>query len=229
MANATTTLFVAGLLVVLPVSAGNPKRGQAAQQAAPDVLVLVEGGNLVAPAVLLQAETTATRMFARIGLRVQWPARPPAPDPAETRCTPAQPEVIVIRIASKKSASAVGEALASALPYAHTGTRITIFYGDLQEAVSQRPGLAPALLAHVLVHEITHVLQRVTGHSSEGVMRAHWTTSDYISMRDKPLEFTAADVTLIRKGQAQPRAKGCMSALDMTGSSSGQAVPAPVR
>ena len=188
---------------------------QGQQKTGPDVVVYVDNGNLVPPNVMMAAKATASRMFARIGLRVQWTTHPPAPapDPGTTRCTSAQPEVIVIRIAPKRSASAIGEALASALPFARTGTRITIFHGELQEAVRQRPGLTPALLAHVLVHEITHVLQRVTGHSSEGVMRAHWTTSDYISMRDKPLEFTAVDVTLIRKGLSQSRAEGCTSAV----------------
>jgi hypothetical protein len=74
MANATTKLFVAGLLVVLPVSAGDPKRGQAAQHAVPDVMVYVES-ELVAPSMLLPAEATATRMFAGIGVRVQWANR----------------------------------------------------------------------------------------------------------------------------------------------------------
>ena len=81
MANATTKLLAAGLLVVLPVSAGDPKRGQAAQHAVPDVMVYVESER-VEPSVLHSAEATATQMFAGIGVRVQWVDRRPG-DEAE--------------------------------------------------------------------------------------------------------------------------------------------------
>src|ERR1035441_8186002 len=90
MANATTKLLVAGLLVVLPVSAGDPKRGQA--HAVPDVMVYVESEQL-SPSALLPAEGTATRMFAGIGVRVQWASRRPRgrPEPASGGCAPKRP------------------------------------------------------------------------------------------------------------------------------------------
>ena len=188
---------------------------QGQQMAGPDVVVYVDNGTLVPPDVMLGAKETASRMFAGIGLRVQWTFRRPAQvkESAGTRCAPVQPEAIVIRMASKRSAATAGEAMASALPYARTGIRITIFYSELQEATHRRPGLEPMLLAHVLVHEITHVMQRVGRHSSEGVMRAHWTIGDYAGMREKPLEFTADDADLIRKGLAQRKAEACTSAV----------------
>jgi len=58
----------------------------------------------------------------------------------------------------------------------------------------------PALLAHVLVHEITHVLEGVDRHSETGVMKALWTEADYVQMRAKPLPFTDWDIQLIHKG-----------------------------
>jgi hypothetical protein len=60
----------------------------------------------------------------------------------------------------------------------------------------------PHLLAHVLVHEITHILQGVTRHSAEGVMKAQWTQEDLSSMLRKSLEFTSLDVDLIHDGMA---------------------------
>jgi hypothetical protein len=56
------------------------------------------------------------------------------------------------------------------------------------------------LLAHVLVHEITHVLQGVVRHSGTGVMRAHWDAREYLDMAFSPLEFTGADAELIQSG-----------------------------
>jgi hypothetical protein len=62
--------------------------------------------------------------------------------------------------------------------------------------------LAPALLAHVLVHEITHILQGVDRHSETGVMKARWTTADYVQIRAQPLPFTDWDIDLIQEGLA---------------------------
>jgi hypothetical protein len=53
----------------------------------------------------------------------------------------------------------------------------------------------------------------------------HWTTSDYADMLHKPLEFTAIDVKLIRRGQAKRAAEGCMLARGTHDSRTAQAVP----
>src|SRR5580698_9505171 len=56
--------------------------------------------------------------------------------------------------------------LAYALPY--EGTHIVIFYDRAQAAMPDPEGVAQ-LLAHVLAHEVTHVLEGVSRHSAEGV------------------------------------------------------------
>ena len=58
--------------------------------------------------------------------------------------------------------------------------------------------LRPALLGHVMVHEITHVLEGVARHSSAGVMKAHWDLADYHAMTGRPLPFAAEDIRLVR-------------------------------
>jgi hypothetical protein len=201
-----------GALVVLPVSAGNPKRGQATQHAVPDVMVYVEGSELVALPALLGAEATATRMFARIGVQVQWSDRRPGrgAEPASTGCALKRPEEIVVRMASERAGSSLREALAVARPFARTGVRVTVFYGELREVGRVQPRLEPVLLAHVLVHEITHVLQGVAQHSSTGVMRAHWTPRDYANMEERPLEFAGADADLIRLGLRRTQSPACV-------------------
>ncbi len=35
------------------------------------------------------------------------------------------------------------------------------------------------VLAHVLVHEITHILEGLNEHSQEGIIKARWTFQDY--------------------------------------------------
>ena len=59
--------------------------------------------------------------------------------------------------------------LAYALPY--EGTHIVILFDRVRK---MQPNYVPAVLAHVLVHEVTHILQGIQRHSESGVMKAHW-------------------------------------------------------
>jgi hypothetical protein len=61
------------------------------------------------------------------------------------------------------------------------------------------------VLAHVLAHEITHVLQGAARHSESGITKARWTLDDLAEMRVLPLRFTVEDVELIHRGpEGQP-------------------------
>jgi hypothetical protein len=60
-------------------------------------------------------------------------------------------------------------------------------------------------VAHVLVHEITHVIEGVTRHSASGIMKARWDTRDYFDMRRRPHAFAQEDVSLIYDGLKIPR------------------------
>jgi hypothetical protein len=82
--------------------------------------------------------------------------------------------------------------LAYPLPY--EGSHILILYDRLLRKFQE--GGISSLLAHVLVHEDTHILQGIHRHSDRGVMKANWDGSDYKAMRWKPLSFTAEDIDL---------------------------------
>jgi hypothetical protein len=132
-----------------------------------------------------RARTIATQMFAGIGVAIEW--RPADSCPAGA-----------LRISHSTSTPAklMPGALAYALPY--EGTHIVVFYDRVQAAVE--PTRVPALLAHVLAHEVTHILEGTTRHSAEGVLKAHWTEDDYSQMCWKPLKFADEDVVLIHNG-----------------------------
>ncbi len=64
-------------------------------------------------------------------------------------------------------------------------------------------GIIPTeLLAHVMAHEITHILEGVSRHSNSGIMRALWSEDDHKMMKKHPLSFAPEDVELIRSGLA---------------------------
>jgi hypothetical protein len=136
-------------------------------------------------ATFSRAQTVAAQMFAGIGIKVQWldPNRCPA-------------GVIRIGLADQTPRTTHPGALAYALPY--EGTHVVVFFDRVTSIFD--PGFVPVLLGHVLVHEVTHILDGAARHSSEGVMKAQWTRDDYRQMAWKGLPFAQEDVDLIYRG-----------------------------
>jgi hypothetical protein len=138
------------------------------------------------------AENIASRMFATAGVHIQWRTDRPKLD------QPNPP--IVLDITSHTPGTFKPRALAYALVY--EGVHIRVFWDRIQESANCNPGLTHKLLAHVMVHEITHVLQRINRHSENGIMKARWTRSDILQMRLKPLPFEGEDIRWIHYGLA---------------------------
>jgi hypothetical protein len=145
-------------------------------------------------ATAFRAKEVASKMFSGIGVTLDW----------RGSC---QAEGILINLSDRSQAEQLPHALAYSLPY--EGTQVVIFYDRVRKAVD--PPLVPSLLAHVLVHEITHILQGIQRHSREGVMKATWNGSDYSAMTWKPLAFTPEDIDLIRRGWLR---RGCINTCD---------------
>jgi hypothetical protein len=139
--------------------------------------------------VLLLAEARAAGMFSSSGIRIEWHGQ--TPDGGQV------PEgAIAIRIAPQTPAGFLPRALAFTRPF--EGVHITVFWDRIEQAT--RSASPAVVLAHVLVHEITHILQGVDRHSDSGVMKARWTDQDYAAMAWKPLPFTPEDILLVHLG-----------------------------
>jgi hypothetical protein len=146
---------------------------------AADVQVHFAEGNLP-PAIAQSAKAQVSWMFARIGVRIQW------------RGTPAGSPLVRIEVSVGAAPQFHPGALAYARPF-ETGVRtIVVFYDRIVFAAARWPGFEHRLLAHVLAHEIGHVLSGTDAHSEAGVMKAHWTPADYAKMATAPLPFTDA-------------------------------------
>jgi hypothetical protein len=98
-------------------------------------------------------------------------------------------------------------ALAYSTPYERK--HIVIFYDRVLERVDT--SRVPALMGHVIAHEIAHVLEGVIRHSESGIMKEHWNADDLQQMAWKPLPFAPADVVLIHQGldsrQLEPKGR----------------------
>jgi hypothetical protein len=141
--------------------------------------------------VLPLAQQTASKMFAEAGVTMDWHR-------GLMGC-PADGILITLSLLSDHApADLPPQALAYALPY--EGSHIVIFYDRLQRKV--KPAQMSSLLAHVLAHEVTHILQGIHRHSGRGLMKANWDGSDYQTMMWKPLPFAQEDIELIHHGLA---------------------------
>jgi len=160
---------------------------QAAQTKKQHVIVYVHNGADVPEHVTNGARELASSMFAGIGVTIDWRTGEPSASSPQ--------QAIAIRLAKNTPKDEKPGALAYAMP--REGVHIVVFWDRMEF------GLIPTeLLAHVMVHEITHILEGVSRHSGSGIMKAQWTERDHKMMRTHPLSFAAEDVELIHLGMA---------------------------
>jgi hypothetical protein len=149
----------------------------------PVVVVCVD--NAIPGGTLNRARLIASRMFATAGVTIDWRGWSACPAGG-----------IRVSLSQDTPESERPNTFAYALPY--EGTHIVLFWDRI--ARSAQPEAVPFLLAHVLVHEVTHILQGVNRHSETGVMKASFETADIPRMQYHPLPFTDEDLELIHAG-----------------------------
>jgi hypothetical protein len=131
-----------------------------------------------------------SKIFTGAGLTLEWHG-------AGRLCPEHAERTIRISLSTQTNSSLLPGALAYALPY--EGEHIVVFYDRVQRTYS---GSTAVLLAHVVAHEITHILQGVARHSEEGLMKAQWDREDYARMGLQALTLNKTDLQLIREGVA---------------------------
>jgi hypothetical protein len=193
-----TSMLIAGIL-----AAGMTAHARDSKPA--DVTVYVQGDNKAPASVDQGARATVTWMFARVGVRLVWRDGEPG-----TGAASGSPVTVQVRFTRDVPGGASQDALAYALPFGEEGVAINVMY-DRIRWVARRSSREAPILAHVLAHEIGHVLQGTNGHAQTGVMKAHWNGQDYDAMEKKPLEFTSLDVELIKDGLNLRRARNASS------------------
>ncbi len=139
--------------------------------------------------VVTRAEATASRIFEEIGVGITWYQD-------HRTCGVPPKEFLVIEF----SAYAPDSRFPGALAYSRLqeGVHIEVFYDRVVKAVDPRN--VSILLGHVLAHEIGHMLEGITRHSREGIMKECFSERDLIEMGSHSLSFAAEDVDLIWHG-----------------------------
>ena len=140
------------------------------------------------PAIASRAKVIAEHILKSAGIKLAW-----------RRISDCPAMGIRVRFDVSAPESERPGALGYAFPY--EGHTIVILYHrvralvatdsrDLQFQVS-------AILAHVLAHEIVHLLQAVVRHSESGIMKAKFTKSDLQDMTRGTLRFAPEDLDLL--------------------------------
>jgi hypothetical protein len=204
MANATTQLFLAGLLMVLPGSAGNPNGGQDLKPplsgrsaghckpgSLPTVIIYLNEKATVKLYERGRAISIATRVFRGIGVDLDWREGAGSLQRGSSGCGPG--EIIELQVDPTAVPDLAPDALAYAIPMRASGTRIHVVH----DRVTAMSAQVPNLLGYVLAHEIAHVLQGVARHSDEGILKAKWDGRDYNLMGSLALSFSHKDAERI--------------------------------
>ena len=150
-----------------------------------DVTVYVNQDAGTPNAIIQKAQTIVTWIYAREGIRIAWDKSPAG-------------KVIHIRFTGQTPGDFRPDALAYAAPFAGGENSIVVLYDRVEQWA--RPSLVPVLLAHVLVHEIAHILQACDHHANHGIMKRRWQAGDFDAMTKFQLRFTAEEVDLMRQG-----------------------------
>lgn len=137
-------------------------------------------------------EQRVSKIFSGIGVRLEW---------HDGSC-PASMDVIKVGFADEAPEAVSASALAYARPY--EGTHIVVLYARVKRL---QPAGAQTLLAYVLVHEITHIVEGISRHSKSGIMKAQWDDADLYRIRREALAFAEDDVDLIHMGLAARAAR----------------------
>jgi hypothetical protein len=132
------------------------------------------------------AQGLASKLFARIGVRIDW---------RELRSCTAGGSALQVSLSYNTPPNQLPGSLAYALPY--EGSHIVVFYDRVRQSDSN---LITRLMAYVMVHEVTHILEGITRHSERGIMKAHWDGDDRFEIGLGHLGFAPEDVDLIYRG-----------------------------
>ena len=181
--------ILVGVLVWIAGTSSPACYGEKRRPGTPAVTIYLQSGPTVPVSVLHRAQWVATRIFASIGVSVKWHVG------LEPRVRDEAAVTIEMQLDSGAAETFHPNVMAYATPYRTAGTRIHVFSDRVLRASSRE--LAGACLGHVMAHEITHVLEGVSRHSAEGVMKANWDVHDYHQMAYRPLLFATRDVNLI--------------------------------
>jgi hypothetical protein len=147
------------------------------------------------PAVVRTAQEEVTRVYAEIGVALDWSG------PADAHADP-QPAIRVVllpyetgdlrRIEKTVMGAALRTADGSAVAY--------VFYRRVRAEADRYEVSTGLVLACAIAHEVGHLLLPVRTHAAAGLMRACWSRDEFHRAEQGQLTFLPAEVARIQAG-----------------------------
>ena len=178
---AVPNLLAFGLLTAVP----------GGSEPATPIPVCLGSWTYVQPYVLSRAKFISSRIFAGAGVALDWRS------PGSSVCRANDGRAIVIDFNGDSLPDSHPGAMGYTQPY--EGIHVVVLI-DRVERSAQDPNTVASILAHVIVHEMTHLIEGVSRHSATGIMKAHWGVEDLTTMAIEPLPFAPEDLSLIQIG-----------------------------
>jgi len=177
-------MHILGLITMTAITAATALAGETGPVGEPRVTVCMDPSS--DGREIRAAQRLASKMFARIHVGVDW---------QELGSCPVAGNALQVTLSYNTPEHQLPGAMAYALPY--EGSHIVVFYDRLRKS---DPNQVTCSLAYILVHEVTHILEGITRHSTRGIMKAQWDREDRFEIAIGRLEFAPEDIDLIYRG-----------------------------
>ena len=154
------------------------------------------------PAIVRQAQEEVTRVYAEIGVPLEWS------DPSDARVDHRPVTRIVLlpyetgdlrRSEKQVMGAAVRTGGGNAIAY--------VYYRRVQTESARYQVSTGLVLACAIAHELGHLLLPDATHAPTGLMRACWNRDDFTRADQGQLRFLPDDVARIRAGLSQGASK----------------------
>jgi hypothetical protein len=160
---------------------------------------------------LKKTQQVASRVFAEAGVNLAWTlgdtGDPQAHELDLTAAEYCQSMLplghLNVRLAPTTPKSVTIPTLGVAYPCSKTGVQASIYVDHVEALAPQIPISVATILGYALVHEIGHLLLRSGAHSTNGLMKASWSKSDWRAAMFYRLQFEADEVARIRQSLAE--------------------------
>jgi len=175
------------------------------------VTISVHNDAGILPAILLSAESEASRVFRQSGIEVHWlncplPAGgPEAPAACEVADFPAHLQLRVAKRSRDLNGSVLGISYLSA---DGSGCYADLFYRRVEEMHESSHVSLASILGHGVAHEIGHLLLGTNSHAETGIMRARWQSGELASVSKGALFFSTTQSQEMRNKLAAWRTHG---------------------
>jgi hypothetical protein len=194
------TAKLAIAMAVLACCAAAESVGNAPAATPVTIYCLFDPGAIGNLGLFTLARVRAESLLADAGVRLEWRRGKPAAGETNSQTI----EVTFVGAVPESRVSKLEPStLALARPYRSRHT-ISVFCDRVAAFLQLVPhDDRPAVLGHILAHEIVHVLQGAAQHSDTGLMMARWTRRELSDMTAGGLPMSPEDRELVRLGLAR--------------------------